>query len=361
MGSVYIFSDYGKLGKKEESLCFTSRDGMERRIFLHRTDRIIISGAVEMSSAALRMLMKHKIDTVFLSRNGRFNGKLEFQEGRNVFLRKRQYQILDDEAAGKALAASVIRGKIQNQVNFMQRIGRKKDVDSIDEAVIGAKKCLDQLESTESMESLRGYEGYASRLFFSILKLNISPDWARFAGRSMHPPKDEVNAVLSFLYTLLLYRVDSYVEMVGLDPYVGYLHTLSYGKRALTFDLMEEYRTSIADTLCCALFNLGILAKTDFNSSVFSMDDDDQPLDTPIEVQEGTVVTESAERLSGVLLTNEGLKKVSNQFEEKMATLIFYPPIAEKISYQQVMIEQIKHFSRVLMGEESAYKPFVVR
>lgn len=361
MGSVYIFSDFGKLGKKEESLCFSSHDGTERRIFLHRTDRIIITGAVEISSAAIRMLMKHKIDTVFLSKNGKFNGKIEFQEGRNVFLRKRQYQILDDEAAGRGLAASIIRGKIQNQVNFMQRIGRKKDVDSIDATIAGAKKCLDDLGTANSMESLRGYEGYASRLFFSVLKQNITPDWARFAGRSMHPPKDEVNAVLSFLYTLLLYRVDSYVEMVGLDPYVGYLHTLSYGKRALAFDLMEEYRTSIADTLCCALFNLGILNKSDFNSSIFSIDDDNQPLDTPVEVQEGSNVIESAERLSGVLLTADGLKKVSAQFEEKMATTIFYPPNADKISYQQVMIEQVKHFSRVLMGEESVYKPFVVR
>lgn len=100
---------------------------------------------------------------MFLSKNGKFNSKIEFQEGRNVFLRKRQYQILDDEAAGRTLAASIIRGKIQNQVNFMQRIGIKI-------------------------------------------------------------------AVLSFLYTLLLYRVDSYVEMVGFDPYVGYFHTLSYGK-----------------------------------------------------------------------------------------------------------------------------------
>lgn len=204
---------------------------------------------------------------MFLSKNGKFNSKIEFQEGRNVFLRKRQYQILDDEAAGRTLAASIIRGKIQNQVNFMQRIGIKK-------------------------------------------------------------------AVLSFLYTLLLYRVDSYVEMVGLDPYVGYLHTLSYGKRALTFDLMEEYRTSIADTLCCALFNLGILNKSDFNSSIFSVDDDNQPLDTPVEVQEGSNVIESAERLSGVLLTADGLKKVSAQFEEKMATTIFYPLNADKISYQ---------------------------
>lgn len=97
---------------------------------------------------------------------------------------------------------------------------------------------------------------------------------------------------------------------------------------------MEEYRTSIADTLCCALFNLGILNKSDFNSSIFSVDDDNQPLDTPVEVQEGSNVIESAERLSGVLLTADGLKKVSAQFEEKMATTIFYPLNADKISYQ---------------------------
>lgn len=361
MGSVYIFSDYGKLGKKDESLCFTATDGTERRIFLHRTDRLIVMGAVEMSSAALRMIMKYKIDTVFLSRNGRFNGKLEFQEGKNVFLRKRQYQILEDPKTSQEIVQSIIHGKIQNQLNFMHRIGRKRDGLSIDTALAGVKRCLDQLESAQSIESLRGYEGYASRLFFSVLKLNVLPDWAQFNGRSMQPPKDEVNAVLSFLYTLLLYRVDSIIEMVGMDPYVGYLHTLSYGKRALTFDLMEEYRTSIGDTLCCALFNLGILSRSDFNTSIFSTDDVENPLDAPVEILEDTIVTETSDKLTGVLLTTDGLKKVSTQFEEKMNTLIFYPPIGEKISYQKVIIEQIRHFSRVLLGEEQGYKPFVVR
>lgn len=361
MGSVYIFSDYGKLGKKDESLCFTAGDGTERRIFLHRTDRLIILGAVELSSAALRMIMKHKVDTVFLSRNGKFNGKLEFQEGKNVFIRRRQYHFLDDEVASRALVESILRGKIQNQVNFMQRISRKREVQAIDSAITGAKRSLDQLSVADSIDALRGYEGYASRLFFSVLRHNILPEWARFEGRSMHPPRDEVNAVLSFLYTLLLYRVDSTIEMAGLDPYVGYLHSVSYGKHSLTFDLMEEYRTSIADTICCALFNLGILTKNDFNSHVFSTEDSDTPLEPDVAAQEDTPITESAEKMSGVLLTTEGLKKVSAQFEDKMDTLIFYPPTGEKISYQHVIIEQVRHFSRVLLGEEMSYKPFVVR
>jgi len=358
MGSVYIFSDYGKLGKRDDSLCFYSHDGEERRVFLHRTDRIVISGAVDISSAALRMIMRHQVDTVFVSKNGKYNGKLEFQESRNVFLRKRQYDLLDDEKKRVSIVRSLVCGKVTNQIHFMQRIGRKNDDVMIDEAISAVQAGLAKAEYAESIDVLRGYEGYCSKVYFSVLKKNIKPDFAIFKGRSMHPPKDEVNAVLSFLYTLLLYRVDAAIEMEGLDPYVGNLHTPAYGKRALTFDLMEEYRSSVCDTLCCALFNLSILSRADFEKRIFKADDDDQP----IEEQESTdEMLETAEDATGILLTQDGLKKASAQFEEKMDTLIVHPGLSERMSYQKVIIEQVRHYRRVLMGEEPDYRPFIVR
>lgn len=358
MGSVYIFSDFGKLGKREDSLCFYSPDGSERRVFLHRTDRIVISGAVDISSAALRMIMRNQVDTVFLSKNGRYNGKLEFQESKNVFLRKRQYELLDEAEARTSIVSSIVKGKIINQIHFMQRIGRKNDDREINEAITNVQSILDKLESSSDIDSLRGYEGYCSKVYFSVLRKNIKPEFARFSGRTMHPPKDEVNAVLSFLYTLLLYRVDAAIEMEGLDPYVGNLHTPAYGKRSLTFDLMEEYRSSICDTLCCALFNLGVLVKTDFERREFRANDDDQPIEEP-EIAEET--SELKEDNMGILLTQEGLKKTSAQFEEKMETLILHPGLSERMSYQKVIIEQVRHYKRVILGEETVYRPFIVR
>jgi len=360
MGTVYIISDHGKLTKKDDALQFYGADGTERKIFIHRTDRIIISGTVEITGSALKLIMRHQIDTVFLSKNGRYNGKLEFSDGKNVFLRKKQYDLLNDEQKKIEIVRSIVRGKIKNQIAFMQRIGRKKDTITIDKAIRDAQRNAANVENATSVDMLRGYEGYGSRLFFSVFKENIVPEWAVFKGRSMQPPRDVVNAVLSFLYTLLAYRIDAIIVMEGLDPYVGYLHTLDYGKRALCFDLMEEYRTSICDTLTCALFNLGILKPVDFQRKVFNEEDDEYPLEQDgIEQVDKTI--ETSEKVEGVLLTKEGLQKAAYQFEEKLKTLILYPPLGKQLSYEQVMIEQIRHFKRFVSGDEMEYKPFVIK
>lgn len=361
MGSVYVLSDYGKLGKRDEALSFVSGSGDERRIFIHRTDRLIILGSVEISASALKLLMRNKIETVFLSKNGMFNGKLEFQDGKNVFLRKRQYEVLSEETKKTDIVKAIVAGKIRNQITFMQRIGRKKDDFDIDKSVREAQKTLADALSCGSVDSLRGYEGYSSRVFFSVFKRNIQPEWAIFNGRSMHPPRDTVNALMSFLYTLLLYRIDALVEMEGLDPYVGYLHTLGYGKRALTFDLMEEFRTPVCDTLTCALFNLGVLSPDDFEKRVFSVEDDDQPLEQDKGEGSDPGVLDESTKIPGVLLSKEGLQKAAGKFEEKMDTLIFHPGLGERVSYFMAMAEQVRHFKRVLLSEEPEYIPFMVK
>lgn len=361
MGSVYIINDHGKLGRRGDALAFSYPNGEERRIFPHRTDRLIIAASVELTAPALKLIMRHRIDTIFISKNGLFNGRLDFQDSKNVFLRKRQYELLADENAQIKLVAALIQGKIRNQISFMQRIGRKLDDQDIERAIHSAQGNLENVEGASNINSLRGYEGYGSRLFFSVFKKNINPDWANFQGRSMHPPKDNVNAVLSFLYTLLLYRVDAAIETEGLDPYVGYLHTIGYGKRALTFDLMEEYRTSICDTLCCALFNLGILKQDDFEKKEFDISDEDALLEAPLGDAEGQQPAASIDPEYGVLLTKEGLKKVAGKFEEKMETLILYPPESERLSYQRIILAQVQHYKRVIMGSEPAYQPFILK
>ena len=221
MGSVYILSDHGKLVKQNDALTFISASGEIRKIFLHRTDRIVISGNIEITGSALRMLMHQQIDTVFLSSNGKFNGKLEFEEGKNVFLRKRQYDSLNNSQFMLKAARSIAAGKISNQIAFMQRINRKGSNLNVESTIAQAKRNQEALSTAQTVDSIRGHEGMGSKLYFSVFRQNINPEWAIFRGRSMNPPKDNVNAVMSFLYTLLMYRVDAFIEMEGLDPYVG--------------------------------------------------------------------------------------------------------------------------------------------
>jgi len=253
--------------------------------------------------------MHHQIDTIFLSANGRFNGKLQFEEGKNVFLRKRQYDSLNDPNFCLEVAKSIAAGKIGNQIAFMQRINRKNDKVNVEHAIAQAQRNLDQMKAAQTIDAVRGHEGMGSKIYFQYFKQNINPDWAVFKGRSMNPPRDNVNAVMSFYYTLLLYRVDAFIEMEGMDPYVGYLHTIEYGKRSLSFDLMEEYRASICDTLTCALFNLGMLNASDFETVDFSKNNDDAPLHLNEGDQAEAQSIETSESVKGVLLSKEGHEK----------------------------------------------------
>lgn len=361
MSTIYILSHNGKLKKKDTALYFSAYDGTVTKIFPHRTDQLVVIGNMQLTGSALKMLMRNQIDTVFLGTNGKFNGKLEFRLGKNVFLRQKQFELLKDQYFPLSFAKSVVAGKIKNQLSFMQRIYRKRDVPKSYEGVIQRMKKLEgQVQGAEAVNSLRGFEGTAAKQFFSVFQHNLVPDWVVFNGRSKNPPLDNVNAVLSFLYTLLFYRVDSAIHAEGLDNGVGYLHELEYTRPSLSFDLMEEFRTPIADTLCCMLFNKAVLDEADFREEQFSEESIDYPLqpdDTSEETEDHSIISER----KGVLLNREGLKKVITHFEKKLETEIYYKPLLKRISYMKLIHEQVKHFKRVISGEEKEYKPVYVK
>jgi CRISPR-associated protein Cas1 len=350
MSITYVVSDNGKLTKSGDVLHMIS-DNCTTTIYPHRIDQLVILGRTEITSYALKLLMLHNVDTIFMSSSGRFNGKLVFQSGKNVLLRKRQYDLLNDKDFCLNFAKSVVASKLKSQMTFLQRSSRvhgsdmKTDINQIREYINAADRCQD-------MAALRGYEGIGARHYFNSFKHTIIPDWAVFNGRNMFPPKDNVNAVLSFLYTIIMFRVDAALESADLDPYCGYYHTLGYGRKSLAFDLMEEYRVVLGDTVTAALFNTGILSPDDFHNKDFSSTNDEYPLES--KEDDGDVENKS----SGVLLTKEGLKKVISKFEQKLDTEILHPNSGKRIKYRNIFFEQVRHFKHFLMGEDLSYKPF---
>jgi CRISP-associated protein Cas1 len=363
MPSIYLTSN-GKLSKKGETLQFYHHEGTVSTIFPYKTEQLVVLGNMTISSGALQLLMKYHIETVFLNKNGLFNGKLEFQENKNVFLRKKQFLLSDNHDFCMRFAKSVALGKVQNQLTFVRRIGRKKgsrqvvNYDKLQEVTQRIERLLKKIPEAESVNTLRGYEGTAARFYFSIFRQNIVQDWAEFKGRSMNPPEDNVNAVLSFIYTLLFYRIDSAITAAGLDPYVGIFHSINYGKHALAFDLMEEFRVVIGDMLTCALFNLGVLKEDDFLRVVFSKKSSDYPIEI---TDEDDGVIGSADEKSGVLLTKEGIRKVVGQFEKKLDSNVLYEPLGRQLSYRSIIKEQAKHFKRTITGEEEGYRTLVLK
>ena len=357
MAAIYMLSSYGKLGKKDDTLIFHQPGGESITLFPYKIECLILIGNISISGEALRILAKYKIPTILLSSNGIFNGKITFGESKNVFLRQKQYAVLSNESQSLEIAKSIVVGKIKNQLSFVQRIKRKSEDNLADKKiqleVYKLKSYIVDCDEADSIEKLRGLEGISARSYFSVFGLNILPEWADFPNRSKNPPKTNVNAVLSFLYTLLMYRVEGAIMSQGLDYCCGNLHALTYGKSALVFDLMEEFRTPIADTVCCSLFNLGILKEDDFEEVDFSSKNDDYPLEIENEEPKEEVKTGK-----GILLTKDGIKKVVGAFEDKINSLVFYPPTEEKKSYIKIIYEQAAHYKTVISGENSSYKPY---
>ena len=211
--------------------------------------------------------MRSNIDTVFLTRYGRYLGRLSPVESKNVFLHKRQYNRLDDPDFASGLARSIVAGKLSNMATLLMRIKRSRKQPI---AASKAREIMDlipKLKNAEKVESIRGYEGRGSAIYFGGFPYGFVEDMG-FTKRVRRPPTDPVNSILSLLYTFLMNRVYSAVRVAGLDPYPGFLHSIDYGRYSLVLDLMEEFRAIIADTLTLSLFNLKILQKDDFRVEV---------------------------------------------------------------------------------------------
>ncbi len=355
--SVIYLNNSGKLIKKGETLEFCYPDETKVIIFHYKTEQIIVLGNIGFTSDAIKLLMKYKIEIILLNKNGRFNGKLVFQEGKNVFLRIKQYKLLDSDLFQLHFCKNIIHSKLNNQLAFMQRIQRERKLNHVQRFIQSMQKTIKNTNSSQNIEQVRGYEGYGSKQFFSVYRYGIIQDWAVFKGRSMNPPKDNVNSVLSFLYTLLNYRVESAIEIEGLDSYVGYLHSLDYGRKSLAFDLMEEYRTPIVDTLTVSLFNKRILNEDDFEVVSFGSNSQEYPLDSRMDENSSI----SFESKKGVLLKKDSLGKVISHFEKKISNEILYTPTNKQLTYKSIIREQIKHFKRVVQGEEKDYKALVIK
>lgn len=328
MTNLHIISKCGQITKCDEHLHYKDYEGNITRILPSKTKQILVYSPVSITGEAFTILAKNKIPLAIKTYNGVDNIVVQYNDGKNVFLRQKQFQISENMEKSLEIAKKIVLGKIKNQITFLQRIKRTEKlseeyVNTINEV----KLILKDVEKCNSLEALRGLEGMASRKYFSIYGIHIKPEWAIFEKRSKNPPKSNVNAVMSFLYSLLSQEVAFAAQTTGLDLMVGTLHSLCYGRDSLVYDLMEEFRTPIADTLCCYLFNDNILNEDDFE-----------------EIE------------NGIYLTKSGMKKVINAFEEKMQKSILYGD--KYFSYREIIFNQVEQYKDYIMNNQEDYIAF---
>jgi len=355
-------------------------------LFSYNLEQLLVFGRVELSHSAIASLFRNEVDTVFLSQNGRYIGRLGHVDSKNVFLRRKQFRLLEDTEFALRVAKAIVLGKISNQATLLKRIKRSKqerDPGILADQITAMRP---RIFECENLDALRGYEGRAAALFFDGFKYGLKGSWG-FQKRIRRPPTDPVNSVLSLLYTFLMNRVYPAVRIAGLDPCVGGLHCLDYGRYSLVLDLMEEFRSIIADTLTLSIFNLGILKENDFQAVapaepkepavkqegmadvaadpigwISTPDISSEIFDLPEQAVEASAVcAEAGEGKLPIVLVPDAMGKVIDAFERKLETKFFYGPGQREITYAQALIEQALQYRKVVDGEISDYQPLLLR
>lgn len=305
------------------------RDSAVVEARLREISQVNLFGGVEISTPALVDLMQRGIPVLHFTRGGWFQGMSVGHTHKNVEIRMRQFAWAADRNRSLSIARSIVDGKIRNCRTQI----RRNDPESPKDALDRLTKLSKDAANASSMERLLGIEGAAAEIYFGRLEHLLKADQGfTFANRNRRPPKDPVNAVLSYLYAVLAKDVFVSLLAVGFDPYLGFYHRPRYGRPALALDMMEEFRPIIADSTTINLFNNRELTDKDF-------------------IKTGM----------GVSMKRQAKRTVLAGYERRMQTEIEHPIFGYKVSYRRVLEVQARLLSRVISGEIKEYPAFVTR
>ncbi len=349
MAVLYVAEQGAELHKRGERLAAEKFGEVIQEVHAFQLDQVVLIGNVRLTPSALSYLLDKGIDTVFLSYHGKFKGRLISQFGKNVALRQIQFAKFGDDSVILEVAKHYVLGKLANCRTLLRRFNAELQDEEIAKRIVGIRKYLERVESTHTIEELRGIEGISAVEYFQGFKKLIRDPGMRFDGRTRRPPRDEVNALLSFGYTLLGNLIQTSIYIAGLDPYLGCLHSVDYGRPSLALDLMEEFRPVLVDSVVLKCANKKMVTPRDF---IVQPEAEIPP--------EGEEMEELTSEDYPVLLTHEGIKKFITQFEARLQERTFYLPQERRLTYRDICLEQVRKLVRHLKGEE-LYDPFKMR
>ncbi|MDA1276970.1 MAG: type I-C CRISPR-associated endonuclease Cas1c [Verrucomicrobia bacterium] len=262
LNTLYVTTQGAYLNKDGEALCVAIEHEVKLRVPIHMLDGVVCFGNVMCSPFLMHHCAENGVLISFLSEHGRFLARVSGPVSGNVLLRREQYRRSEDPAKHLEMARAIVLAKVANARTVLLRAQRDHGEKGGMEAVTASARRLDHLidrvRADTDVEILRGREGEAARTYFEGFDGLITAQKEAFAfrGRSRRPPLDNINCLLSFVYTLLAHDCEAALETVGLDPQVGFLHRERPGRASLALDLMEEFRPSFADRLVLSLVNL---------------------------------------------------------------------------------------------------------
>jgi len=337
LNTLYVTSSNRYLSLDGENIVILDGDNEIGRVPLHNLQGVVTFGYMGASPALMGTCAQKDISLCFLSPSGRFLARVVGPEVGNVKLRKMQYRFSDDESKCIEFSRNFLTGKIFNARWVIERAVRdyalRLDIEKLKQKSGFLHNSLKQLRKCSDMQQLRGIEGEAASVYFSVLDdliLQQKEDFF-FNNRNKRPPLDNVNALLSFSYSLLANECASALQGVGLDPYVGFLHRDRPGRISLALDLMEELRSVFADRFVITLINKRIVQGSGFTK-----------------------------KENGVVIMNDDTKKtVLSNWQTKKQELITHPFIKEKIEWGLVPHVQALLLARYIRGDLDQYPPFL--
>lgn len=339
LNTLYVTTPGAYLHLDHDTVRMEMEGETKAQVPLHHLGAIVGFGNVLVSPALMGRCADDGRAVVFMTRSGRFRGRVEGPQTGNVLLRQAQFRQSEDVNACVQISRAVVAGKVKNARRVLVRGARRADGEDAQSALGTATDrladTLDVLEREATLDGLRGHEGTAAKTYFAVLPHLVRQQREAFAvnGRSRRPPRDRFNAVLSFLYTILCNDCVAATEGVGLDPQVGFLHVARPGRPSLALDLMEELRAPIVDRLALTLVNRRQLTPDDFR-----------------------------ERDGGaVLLNDDGRKTVLTAYQERKQDTVTHPVLDREMELGLVPHTQARLLARHLRGDLDSYVPYLPR
>jgi len=305
---------------------------------IKETKQLIVVGNITLTADARAIIAKHHIDVVFLTKHNRFVGRLARNDAKFVPLRHVQLRQLANTPSTLSIAQAIVVGKLNNQRTLLRRqqeqLPHKKAQQNVHKAVAGIAKMIKGAQQATNIDSLRGFEGKAGAYYFGAWRV-LAPKGFTFTGRAYYPPPDPINSMLSFGYALLTRDVTTAIQLVGLDPYLGFFHAVHDGRVSLALDLMEEFRVIIVDRMVLTLLKQRQITPADFNW------------------------TKNPKR--PVLLSDPARKIVLKSYQKQLNTSITHPLAKEKMTYSEALKWQAQLLARVITGQAHAYHALTIK
>jgi CRISPR-associated protein Cas1 len=336
LNTLYVSTQGSYLCHEGESVLVRVEKETRLRLPIHMLGGIVCFGQVSCSPPLLGLCGERGVHVSFMTERGQFLARVTGPVSGNVLLRREQIRRADDKEASCTLARGFVLGKLANSRTVLQRALRDHGEDPLlSTAIDGIANVIQRVRKTEDIDILRGLEGEAANYYFAAFNGLLVSQLEAFqmTGRNRRPPLDPMNALLSFLYTLLAHDCEAALEGIGLDPQIGFLHALRPGRPSLALDLMEEFRSILADRVAVSLINLNQVAK------------------------KGFTVTESG----AVTMDDDTRKTVLQTWQKKKQEIVQHPFLDERVEVGLLPHVQAMLLARHLRGDIDAYPPFLLK